>query len=136
VACTYSLVWILLRLVVAVLLIVSGTYPVLAVARVLLPAVHLLILSTVTLSGGRARPLLLLLVVPALVVIPVSTGLVLRILLLILIPPCATCARHVPTPARPVTALIVVSAATLVPALTSVEARMCSGISESIELTF
>ena len=94
-------------MVVAVLLIVlPGTAARLAVVTLIVVRLWAVLLVALR---GRARPLLLLRVVPsaALVVIPVHARLVLGVLLLILIPASATGGALVCT--LPVPALVIVS---------------------------
>lgn len=107
------LVWILLRLVVAMLLIMlPGPATGLAIIAVVALMMIVLLLHDVllwaALNGGSAGPILML-VVPALVVIPVTARLVLVVLLLILIPASATDGAH--APALFVPTLIIVSSA-------------------------
>jgi len=111
--CLSPLVWILLRLVVAMLLIMlPGPATGLAIIAVVALMMIVLLLHDVllwaALNGGSAGPILML-VVPALVVIPVTARLVLVVLLLILIPASATDGAH--APALFVPTLIIVSSA-------------------------
>ena len=104
---TYSLVWILLRLVVAVLLILPGST---APGRALLAVLHWLPLRL-------HRSWVLLVSAASLVVILVCSRLVLVVvLLLILIPASATCGSWIST--LPITTPVIVASATLVSALT------------------
>jgi len=105
-----SLVWILLRLVVAVrLLLPRSTAPGLALIVVWL---HRLALRL----HGPLTHLALVLGVPTLVVIPVHPWLVCRVLLLILIPASASGGSWIAA-ALPETTLVVVASATLVAAV-------------------
>lgn len=107
-----SLVWILLRLVVAVLILFLSA----AAARLAGAAcVRLLHLALTRARGPACLVLVLVLVVP-LVVIPVHARLVCRVLLLILIPASASCGARIAS--LPEATLVIVSAATLVAALT------------------
>ena len=116
---TYSLVWILLRLIVAVLPLscASGLAGAACISRLVLTAG----------LGGRARPLLTpVVVVRALVVIPVIARLVLGVVL-ILIPAITTvctatccCIATLSVPAL----IVVVSAATLVAASVPSDVRV------------
>ena len=117
---TYSLVWILLRLIVAVLPLscASGLAGAACISRLVLTAG----------LGGRARPLLATVVVAlrALVVIPVIARLVLGVVL-ILIPAITTvctatccCIATLSVPAL----IVVVSAATLVAASVPSDVRV------------
>jgi len=112
-----SLVWILLRLVVAVRLILPwSTAPGLALLVVWLHGLALRL-------HGPLTHLALVLVVPTLVVIPVHPWLVRRVLLLILVPASASGGSWIAA-TLPETTLVVVASATLVAALTPAVPRL------------
>lgn len=110
---TYTLVWILLRLVVAELILLPLSA---AAGLAIAPSIVRLLAWSRALNLALVLPALVVVVVRTpLVVIPVLPRLVLGVLLLILIPASATLGAHVAT--LPVPALIVVeSTATLVAA--------------------
>lgn len=117
-----SLVWILLRLVVAVLLILPRST---APGRALLVVLHWLPLR---LHGPSTHLLVLVLVVvltcsSSLVVIPVHPRLVLGVLLLILLIPASACGGTW-IAALPETTLVVVASTTLVAALAPAVSRL------------
>lgn len=106
-----SLVWILLRLVVAVLLLIASVAAASALATGTIWHGLLLVLH----RPATLVWLLLLLTITTLVVISVTPWLVLGVLLLILIPACATCGSWIAATLSEATLLVaVVVAATTV----------------------